>query len=272
MRDSQKEAVSARAATEAWKEYYKASRRAEVDLASGCLQKRRLMQYQRVMLEHVGGEIERALQRKGRVRVWSAGSGIDLISLILKTNYGDKVEITISDASEECIAANRQLFAQAGLAAEIVVGDIFESGYSDVFDVVMNTGLLEHFERKDQERILSVISKSLVKGGSFVTLTPYSGARLYTRSIKKAQSRGTLSWPETPISTLKDLDCAGLTLVEEYPVCAIDQLATIGFGYPWLGFVLGKVGRLASRCESVAEPVLMKLIGGYCLLDRFQKA
>lgn len=229
------------------------------------------MQYQRVMLKGVGAEIEKALQRKSKVRVWSAGSGIDLISVILKTTFGDKVELTVLDVSEDCVAANRQLFAQAGLVAEIVVGDIFESRYADAFDVVMNTGLLEHFERKDQEKILSAISRSLVKGGSYVTLTPYSGGRLYAHSLRKAESRGALSWPEQPIATLKDLDCAGLTLVEEYPVCAIDQLATVSFGYPSLGLLLQKVGRVADRYESVAEPVLMRLIGGYCLLDRFLK-
>jgi hypothetical protein len=135
----------------------------------------------------------------------------------------------------------------------------------------MNTGLLEHFSKADQEGILAVISKSLAVGGSYLTLTPYSGGRLYTYSLGRAKSKGTLSWPEMPVTTLRGLDHADMTLVEEYPVCATDQLAMVNLANPALATVLGAVRTVADRFERVGEPVLMKLIGGYCLFDRFTR-
>ncbi|HEX9907277.1 MAG TPA: class I SAM-dependent methyltransferase [Thermoplasmata archaeon] len=219
----------------------------------------------------MSGEIRKTLQRKSRARIWSAGSGIDLVSLRLKSVFGDKVETTLLDASEDCVAINRKLFSENGLQAEIVVGDIFESQHASAFDVVMNTGLLEHFERVDQERILSLVSRSLVVGGSYVTLTPYSGARLYSHCLRRARSKKMLSWPETPVTTLRGLDWADLVLAEEYPVCAIDQLASVGLAYPSLGVFSEHARRFALKHESTVEPALTKLIGGYCLCDIFSR-
>lgn len=230
---------------------------------------RRLMQYQRKLLETVRNEILQVLLQKKEVELWSAGSGIDVVSLMLKQEFQDQIKVTVFDISDECIAQNEKLFNSYGLSAAFAVGDILDSRYDGQFDIVMNTGLLEHFGKADQERILQVISRSLVTGGSYVTLTPFAGGRLYLYFLRKAQSKGALDWPEEPIATLRDMNIEGLTLVDEYPVGAIDQLALVGFALPALAVLLEPVRMLANRHEAVAEPILQRFFGAYCLFNRF---
>lgn len=227
--------------------------------------------YKRVLFRKVRESIERRLRSRSPIRVWSAGSGIDLISLKLKYVFGNRVDITILDVSEECIAANEVMFKEAGMAARFVVGDILQSSYVDEFDIVMNTGLLEHFETREQEELISIFSKSLVSGGSYMTLTPYRGGRLYAYYIRKGAQKGHWTIPETPVHTLKGLGSVGFGIVEEYPTCAIDQLGLVRIAYPKLGLLGWPLERIVYRLESLVEPVMMKLVDGYCLFDHFVK-
>jgi hypothetical protein len=109
---SSHQGTSASCATEGWKEYYRDPTRLPDLTTPGKLRTSQLMQYQRVLLRTVSEETEKTLQRKSKVRVWSAGSGIDMVSLMLKRAFGDRIDLTISDISEECMAANRRLFME----------------------------------------------------------------------------------------------------------------------------------------------------------------
>lgn len=228
-------------------------------------------QNRRILFQKVRDSIDRRLRSKSPIRIWSAGSGIDLISLKLKYVFGDRIDVTILDVSEKCIAANETIFKEAGIEARFVIGDIFQSSYMDEFDIVMNTGLLEHFETQKQEKLISIFSSSLVSGGSYMTLTPYRGGKLYFYSIRKRAQKGYSTMPETPVQTLKGFDSAGFRIVEEYPTCAIDQLGCLRMPYPRLGFLVWPLLLVAYRLESIAEPVMMKLVGGYLLFDHFVK-
>ena len=213
-----------------------------------------------------------ARRNKPRLRLWSAGAGIDYVSLRLKAVYGDAVELTVFDVSEDCIETNRRVFEENGLRADFVAGDLFDIDYSEEFDIVFNTGLLEHYEKEEQEALLRAFSASLRPGGEYLTYVPYAGGRLYNHCMRRMKARGTWELgPEMPISTFKHLDGGGLTLVEEQPLDALHQLMFIRRAYPLLGMICIPVTLALPMMPHFAESILMKSIKGYGLYGRFAK-
>ena len=254
---------------EAWKSYHKKESEEGREVKSS----RSLKVYQRTIIRECTTEIESRLRHKQVVKLWSAGSGIDIISLRMKDTFKDQLSVTIFDISPDCIARNKEMFSRNGVDAEFVVGDIFSSSYSDQFDIVMNTGLLEHFDKNDQETLLKVFSKSLVKGGAYITVTPFAGAKLYEYCKRRAMEKG--SWPygpENAISTMRDLGPEGFKLMGERQVGATDQLAMLKHAFPKLRGVLGYTAELAQSISPVLDYVLNPFIGGYALFDEFVKA
>jgi 2-polyprenyl-3-methyl-5-hydroxy-6-metoxy-1,4-benzoquinol methylase len=228
--------------------------------------------YQRSMINETLAEISKRLESNEQVSVWSAGSGIDTISLYLKNKCADSLRLTLQDISQECVSFNKEMFSGLGLRADFVVGNLFDSNYREEFDIAINTGLLEHFETPDQSRLLRVFSDSLKPGGVYLTATPFAGARLYSYCKKRIEARG--DWkvgPETPISTMVGLESADLVLTSEHQIAARDQLNFVMDAYPRLGKLLYPAIVGLGKLPDSAEPVLLRLIGGYCLLDKFVK-
>lgn len=206
------------------------------------------------------------------MRIWSAGSGNDFISLKLKSDWKTLIDLTISDISPECIEFNRQLFTNFGLEADFVVGDLFDSDYVEEFDIVTNTGLLEHFSRAEQEELLRRFSRSLKPGGVYLTLVPYSGARIYRLLMDRFKRKGIWMYgPEEPVSNLRYLETDEISLIEESQVAPINQLAMMTAVFPIAGRILGVAVTGISAFGKIAEPILIKTIGGYCLFGKFEK-
>lgn len=232
----------------------------------------RLSQYNEFLFQRIVKELAPRLRPGNPVRLWSAGSGIDYVSLKLKAIYGDSIEITIFDVSEDCISANRRAFEENGLRADIVVGDLFKASYFREFDMVFNTGLLEHFQKDRQEVLLRIFSDSLRSGGEYVTYVPYAGGRLYNHCMERMKAKGV--WqvgPETPMATFRDLQSGDLILVEEFPLDALYQLTFLRPAYPLLGFVLLPATSILMKFPGVFERMFMRLFGGYGLYARFEK-
>jgi len=232
----------------------------------------RLSQYNESFFQRIVKELTPKLRPGNLVRLWSAGSGIDYVSLKLKATYGDLIEITIFDVSEECITANTQAFEENGLRANFVIGDLFKASYFREFDMVFNTGLLEHFQKDRQEVLLRIFSDSLRSGGEYVTYVPYAGGRLYNHCMERMKAKGV--WqvgPETPMATFRDLQSGDLILVEEFPLDALYQLTFLRPAYPLLGFVLLPATSILMKFPGVFERMFMRLFGGYGLYARFEK-
>jgi SAM-dependent methyltransferase len=206
------------------------------------------------------------------VPIWSPGSAIDTISCYLKRIRQASVRFTLQDISRECMAYNEMIFAHAGLEAEFIVGDLFDSEHHEEFDIVVNTGLLEHFTPKDQSKLLKIFSDALKPRGVYITATPYGGAKLYPHFKRRMESIGT--WevgPERPIMTLKDVESGDLVLMKEHQIAARDQLILVKGAYPALGRALQPFITALEMLPDRMEPPLIRIIGGYCLLDKFQK-
>lgn len=232
----------------------------------------RYQSFQRILINETLTAVDKRFRSAERVSVWSAGSGIDTISLYLKSVRGDSIELTVQDISPECISINKEMFSRCGLSVDFAVGDLFDSEYSEKFDIVINTGLLEHFGASDQSRLLGVFSDSLRPNGVYLTLTPFSGAKLYSICKKRMEAKG--KWdvgPETPVMTLSGLESGDLVLTREYQAAARDQLMFVSDAFPMLGVLLYPLIRGLRTLPDGIEPLFVKLMGGYCLFSEFSK-
>jgi len=255
-------------AQSAWVKYYHERRTDVRDMTLSS----QLTCWQRHLVAEVTKEIVARSKFEDTVRLWSAGSGIDVIGLRLKKRFRKSLDLTILDVSRECIDLNRKLFDSAGLDAEFAVCDIFDCVYVRRFDIVMNSGLLEHFGRGEQEKLLSIFSRSLKPGGVYLTLTPFKGGRLYNLCRRKmvAKHRWALG-PEEPVESLTHLRGDDLVLEEEYPVAAVDQFRFVRPAFPALGTILLPITLLLVDFDVVTDPIMRRIIGGYCLFDKFVK-
>lgn len=255
-------------AIKAWLLLYKNS---EYELSNELLSEE-LSPYNRSFFQRVCHEVDSRVKCSVPIRIWSAGSGIDPVSMKLKEIFRDKIELTILDVSPECIYMNKAAFEKRGLHADFVVGNLFKAKYVQRFDIVMNTGLLEHFSIQGQTDLLRIFSDSLKPGGVYMTYVPYAGGRLYKYCMERMMRIG--NWkvgPEVPIETFREMEIKGLVLVEEYPLDALYQLAFLRGAFPILGTLTLPVVMIITKHPSIFESPLFKLISGYGLFAEFKK-
>jgi len=184
--------------------------------------------YQQVMLAEIRPRIEEVLKEKGQATLLSAGSGIDIIAFHLKKGFHERIRIVLLDISSECLRLNRKMF---GDKVDCIEGDVFGlDNHRNRYDIVYNTGLLEHFSRREQRKIIGNISHVLKPGGFYITLNPYAGGRIYTQYMELAKRKGIWEYgEESPIATLNPFSSEEFQLVNEYPCCSIIQLAMLKY-------------------------------------------
>ena len=107
-----------------------------------------------------------------RPLILEAGCGSARISARLAENSARVVLLDITPAALRIAKANcRQ--------AILVQGSVHRLPFAQVFDLIWNAGVLEHFNKTEQRQILDEFSKVLRPGGSIVVFTPFAGSLLY---------------------------------------------------------------------------------------------
>jgi len=257
------------ASMKAWLDYYnKGLGRTDVPSLKTLV----LSRFQEIIIDEISKEIERMASSQP-IRIWSAGSGQDIISLSLKSRFGERVDILIQDLSEDCIAFNRRMFAENGFEARFVAKDLFVTDPAAEFDIVFNTGLLEHFSTGDQKKLIAVFASGLRNGGIYLTATPSSRAKIYIRWKRRLEKKGVWKYgPETPILTLGGVEGGGLHLEGECDIDALSQLELIPGAFGVLGWLFKPVVILMIQMPRVSDGILLRIIGGYCILSRFVKS
>jgi len=255
-------------ATESWLQFYRSHDNQSANISPFS----KLNSYNKSFFELVSKEIYLRREHNEKVRIWSAGSGIDPVSLKLKEIYKDDIELTIFDVSRECIRENKIAFERHHLSANFVIDDLFNSNYLNEFDIVMNTGLLEHFSNDQQKSLMEIFSKSLRSSGIYVTYVPYSRGKLYVHCMERMKKKGT--WElgrEIPITTFKEMRINELMLVEEYSLDALYQLSFIRPAHPFLGSIVYPMILFLMNFPSIFEPIFLKIINGYGLFALFKR-
>lgn len=141
-------------------------------------------------------------------RMLEAGCGSGRNSLALAQLGG--FEVTLLDFSEEAIAYARRTFADAGIPAQFEVGDVLGAGGAPEYELVFNSGVLEHYEFERQVAFLRGM-KARTKRYVFV-LVPNRACYWYWIWRIRAAADG--EWPfgyEKPASDYRPaLEAAGL--------------------------------------------------------------
>lgn len=152
------------------------------------------------------GILDRVLgDLRGRT-VLDAGSGTGLNSLALSAR-GAKV--TLLDIAQPALDIAKTYYEEQGLEAELVQGSIFEMPFPDgTFDVVWNTGVIEHFEPPERRLAVREMLRVMKPNGTTITINPNAGAGIYRFAKDWAERHG--RWDvgfELPIDTLAgDID------------------------------------------------------------------
>ena len=230
-----------------------------------------LNSFQNVIQKEISTIVNTMLKKKRKISIISLGSGIDLIAYHLKKEFQDKIELNIFDISEECVSQNRRLFKDI---FTYTVGDIFTHEFgSRQYDIVYNTGLLEHFPVPEQEIIISRIFSLLVRPGYYVTLNPHTGGKLYINYMRRSKNNKRWEYgDEIPIKSLDSFSTDSFPLIEEYPCCSLAQLSFLR-RINIFGFILLSPIILFNRLfySKIIDKFFGKFLGYYVILSIFRK-
>jgi ubiquinone/menaquinone biosynthesis C-methylase UbiE len=163
---------------------------------------------------YVIGILERVLGDLRGKTLLDAGSGTGLNSLALAARGA---RVTLLDIAPPALDIARVYYEEQGLSAAFVPGSIFEMPFeAGTFDVVWNTGVIEHFEEDERRQAVREMLRVMKPGGTMITINPNAGARIYRFAKEWAERHG--RWDvgfELPIATLRaDVDLATYALEE----------------------------------------------------------
>lgn len=201
----------------------------------------------------------------GGKKILDAGAGSGRISLKLALEGAD---VTLLDYSEKALERCKELFDRHNQKATLIKSDLrkdlpFED---DSFDIVWNSGVMEHFVENEQVFMVSEFARI---AREFHTFCPNARSFLYQIGKWVAERAGI--WPygcEYPVETMKIVfNQAGYTLEKEYPIAhliSVDFLVFINGGENLHKAILSY---LQSLVPEKAIDTLERL-GGYLLYSK----
>jgi 2-polyprenyl-3-methyl-5-hydroxy-6-metoxy-1,4-benzoquinol methylase len=149
------------------------------------------------------GILKRVLGDLRGLTVLDAGSGTGLNSLALAARGA---RVTLLDIAPQALAIAKTYYDEQGLEATLVSGSIFALPFEDeTFDVVWNTGVIEHFEPAERRLAVHEMLRVMKRDGTLITINPNARARIYRFAKEWAERHG--RWDvgfELPIDTLAD--------------------------------------------------------------------
>jgi ubiquinone/menaquinone biosynthesis C-methylase UbiE len=251
--------------TEKWKEYWAAKGIKEYT-------ERKLNSYQMP----VYCVLKNLICREGVNKILNAGAGIDLISLRLQKEFDNKLDITILDISPQILKVNEKLFKDSNLNSKFMEADVFDTGLDDdTFDLVYNTGLLEHFDQKDQKHIIKEILRILKPSGYIITANTNSRGRIYRYGMETAKKKDEWEYGrEDPLESLNFLaELDGVEYLEEFSADFFTQL----FFLKHINLFFGILFKVAYRLFGYKyifkflDLIFLRFFGGYLLISVIKK-
>ncbi|HUT53004.1 MAG TPA: methyltransferase domain-containing protein [bacterium] len=193
------------------------------------------------------------------------GCGTGKISLML-TQAG--AQCTLIDLAPNALELATKVYRGEGREAAFCLGDMFHLPFADAsFDVVWNTGVLEHFDEAGTAAGLAEMCRVCRPQGKVVAATPSSRALIYRLGKWWRMKKGT--WPygfERPIRTLRKAAPPGWRRVREYQIGTASQVHFWPFrGQRALTTIVGSLAGSEER-----RPWLGRILGGYLLVSVLQ--
>lgn len=203
------------AVAKTWTDYWKTSgMRPDMSLRGRALRRYLTLVGGMSSTRYTLGILKRVLGDVRGMTVLDAGSGTGLNSLALAA-LGARV--TLLDIAPQALEIAKAYYDEQKLEAEYVEGSIFATPFPDgTFDVVWNTGVIEHFEPAERRLAVEEMLRVMKPGGTLITINPNASARIYRFAKEWAERHG--RWDvgfELPIDTLAgDLDPREYSLEE----------------------------------------------------------
>ena len=138
------------------------------------------------------------------------GSGIGITSFLLS----NEIECTLLDFDRGILEKAEQLFAKHGKKATFVERDMFDLAIDRHYDVVFNSGVIEHYNVKERTTLIKEYAKIMAKNGSLIIAVPNHFCIPYKLGYIVLRCLGKWKYPkEYAIKNLsKELKDAGMKL------------------------------------------------------------
>lgn len=199
----------------------------------------------------------------GRMRDQSfleAGSGLGFASLKISLFKG---EVILLDVNSNILLVSRRFFSKRGVLdrAYFVVGTVSHLPFrNDSFDVVWNSGVLEHFNVSKQREFLREMARVSKPRGILAVIVPNKDAFVYNFSRILRQKIGRWGYGYEEPLTKEQLE---ELMIDHVAVCE-----TVRFAFSWqFKFLPGSARipvlakRILETIASFVEIVLTKLLG-----------
>lgn len=209
--------------------------------------------------------LSREVVPRAGLHVLEAGSGTGGLSLALAERG---CHVTVVDIVQRCVRDALRAAASSAFPMAGAVADLFQLPFADAsFDVVFNSGVMEHFQPELLQRGIVELARVLRPGGRLVVIVPSARGRFYVAG--KAQLEAAGKWDygqEFPQETLAPyMHRAGLPEGHEW-------LA----GVRWqTRFLMGWRRRMAAALTlpfSEGSSLGAALFGAYLLVSSWRKA
>jgi ubiquinone/menaquinone biosynthesis C-methylase UbiE len=194
-----------------------------------------------------------------------AGCGTGVFSAEL-LKYG--IDCFLLDLSTRSIELSRKIFELKNIDGKFIIGDLFSLPFkSESFDIVWNSGVLEHFSSDVTKLALKEMERVTKRSGTIVVLVP-SGRGIFYRSgkwIRERLGRWHFGY-ERPISTFKGSEPKGWEVTREIQVGVFSQTSFLPPPFRQLFYFLVKI-----LCnDDDQHPFWQKIFGGYLLVSEIK--
>ncbi len=130
----------------------------------------------------------REVQPRDGLHVLEAGSGTGGLALELAQRG---CRVTVVDIVPRCVRDVLHAAGQAGRTLQGAVADLFSLPFADgSFDVVFNSGVMEHFEPDVLQRGIHELSRVLRPGGRLIVVVPSARGRFYIAGKARLEAAG----------------------------------------------------------------------------------
>lgn len=117
--------------------------------------------------------------------VLEAGCGYGLISLLI----GNRFDRTLLDYESQALVGARSVFTRAKQHANFILGSVFDLPFdNESFDLVFNTGVLEHFTFEERRLAVTEMARVAKKGGFIIIAVPNHFSIPYRYAYEKMKS------------------------------------------------------------------------------------
>lgn len=222
---------------------------------------------------HVFRELKRFLPSLNDLKILEAGSGTGNTSLEL---WRCGAKVTLLDITRQALEIGREGFAKGGGKTHFIQGSVFSiPAKEESYDIVFNSGLLEHFESDLQGKALLEMVRVCKSGGWVISMNGYAKSVFYRLGKFALEKTGRWTYgKETPVESLAPFAQGRLEFVGEHDF-GLNGILIEGFKLikmePATKFLRRIYFAVPEPVTKAVDRLLSAVFGGYIIMSVFKK-